>query len=470
MGRTGRWAGNAGARLGPAGALWLGMQLLCAPAAADCLFSDLRWSADGRALEFLAGPLDDPRTLRYDIETRSLRCLDPRVNDPRWTPERVLFRDRFGVFEVRHDDATTQTLLLLPEGSGSFLRDFGEDARGGVLVWTYDHARGTHAIDVLSRGRLTRLPGDLTGSEALRTWKERNRAVRFQFGGGRFVRSSCVRRPARQDRLCIESVGRRGPGPAFRMTLGPPGRVQVVHNQCAPAGVATSRDSTRILVNLFEEVDDKGRSEVLACWVVDWSNAVRVSELLLPDPRPVHGEQTAWVHWTSERAALWADTAGQLLAIDLAERQSRTLVPAGAPPARQPLFRVVALESKRASDIEAGVEALRSAGVETAVREQDGRFELQAGAWSLQADAEKRVEFLRQRGFSGALVRRGHVGDLAPGVVFGWASDGGSRGAYVRHVRSASGVYSEIWMAEGRGQPVLLVGSFAEFSLTPQQP
>ena len=469
MGRTG-CAGLGRARWSPGCALWLGLLWHAEPAAADCLYSDLRWSADGRAIEFLAGPLGDPRTLRYDIETRSLRCLDPRVHDPRWTPERVLFRDLFGVFEVRHDDSSPQTLLLLPEASGAFLRDFGEDARGGVMVWTFDRARGTHAIDVLSRGRMTRVPGDLTGSEALRTWKERNRAVRFQFAGGRFVRSLCVRRPARQDRLCIESVGRRGPGPAFRMTLGPPGRVQVVHNQCAPAGVATARDSTRILVNLFEEVDGKGRSDVLACWVVDWNDAVRVSETLLPDPRPVHGEQTAWVHWTGERAALWADTAGQLFAIDLGERQSRTLVGAGPRPARQPLFRVVALESRRASDIEAGIEALRSAGVEGGVSEEGGRFELQAGGWSAAADAEERVAFLRQRGFSAAEVRRGHAGDMAPGVAFGWSTDGGGRGVFVRHVRGASGTFSEIWMVEGRDQPVRLVGSFADYSLAAQQP
>lgn len=448
------------ARRGKAGLVVL---LLCAGnAAAQCVFSDLQWN--GEALEFVGTAAGETRRLRLDVNGGKLECLDPHVEEVRWTPDRILFRDVFGVFEARRDGAAPEMLVFLPQNTSLFLRDFGEDSRGQLLLWIYDRRDGRHRIEFPSRSGATQLPGQFRGPEALRAWREHNRARPFEAAGGRYVRSLCVRRPGHQDRFCIESVGRRGPGPAFRMTLGAPGSVQVLQNRCAPSGLVPNADSTRVLCNIFEDVDSHGRSDVLSCWMVNWGDAVRLYETLLPSPRPVHGEQRAWVFWAPLQEAFWVDTAGQLYWIDSSGREATPLVGTTGTAKRLPVFRVVAFETSQAAAVDGALAALEAAGVEAAVRTTaNNSLEVQVGGWAERQEALERVDFLRQRGFRDAQVREGTAEEVAPGLGFDWTTDGASRGAFLRHVIEGGRIHSEIWLAEGRNPPVRLLGSLPPF-------
>jgi hypothetical protein len=435
-------------------------------------FSDLVWDADGTRLRFLAGSGDDLRTLEVEPASGFVRCLDPRVTDPVWSEARgkVLFRDRLGVFEVDPNlpELGTQLVLFLPDASRQFVRAFGADARGRLLVWTFDRRRGEHSLWTQFTDGWQPVPGVLDGSEALRLWEERNRARDFKRVGGQFVRSLCVRQPGTKSRLCLESViGRfRGRSPFFRVTMGPPGGVEVLQNRCAPSGVTTSADTSHVVVGLFEELDDDGRSEVLSVWVVDWRNGTRVYETLLPKLVDVRARHDCWALWRPAAPLLWADTAGQLLTVSTLSPDARTLVHMPMAAARAPLYRVVALTAPDASTAQPDLERLREGGLDAGLYDAQMHLEVQVGAATRRAHARSRADQLRMQGYSQAREVEGSVEEIAVGMGFGWSPAAAGRGAFVRHIRGQRGVFSEIWYVERSGStPRLLIPAFEDVDL-----
>jgi len=434
--------------------------------ASSCTFSDLQWSADGTHLRFLAGDAPDLRTLQVDVADGTIECLDPRVREPLWAdaPARVLFRDLFGVFELVPGSRRPPRLrLFLPEASRTFLRAFGVDARGQFLFWTYDLDRGEHELWTQSSPP-ERLTG-LQGPEALRRWDERNRARPFDVAGGLFVRSSCVRQPNTQSRLCLEKVvvGGSEKSPLFRVTLGPPGGVNVLQERCAPSACVTSADSTSVVMGLFEDLDDAGRSEVLSVWECDWHEARRVVETSLPQPIDTRGRHAGWTRWLAGGGLLWADTVGQLFQLPPRFGAPVPLVALAAPtPTPTPVHVVVAGSGPDRAALERLREQLRAAGFEAGIAETAAGFEVQAGAEVDAAAAARRVEQLRRGGFAPAHVREGAVESVAAEVSFAAVAGPAGRIAYVRHRQTARGLFAEIWIAAGAEKPRLLVPAFAD--------
>lgn len=455
-------------------AAWLVLALPARAASDDVYFSDLVWNPEGTHLRFLAGSGDDLRTLEVEPASGFLRCLDPRVREPVWSEARgkVLFRDRLGVFEVDPSGvgAGAQLVLFLPEASMHFVRAFGADARGRLMVWTFDRLRGEHTLWTQFADGWQPVPGVLDSSEALRLWEERNRARDFRRAGGQFVRSLCLRQPGTKSRICLENViGRfRGRSPFFRVTMGPPGGVEVLQNHCAPNGVTASVDTSRVVVGLYEELDDHGRSEVLSVWVVDWTNGTRVYETLLPKLVDVRNRHECWALWRPGSALLWADPAGQLLSVSTASPDARALVHMPMPAARAPLYRVVALTVVDANTAQPYLERLRDAGLDTALYDAQAHLEVQVGAAASRADARARADQLRMQGYSQAREVEGSVEEIAVGMGFGWSSAFGGRGAFVRHTRGQRGVFSEIWYVERSGEtPRLLIPAFENVEPAP---
>jgi sporulation related protein len=442
-----------------------GMLLLPGAAlASSCTFSDLQWSADGTHLRFLAGDAPDVRTLQVDVAGGTIECLDPRVREPLWAdaPGRVLFRDLFGVFELVPGSGRPPRLrLFLPEASRTFLRAFGVDARGQFLFWTYDLDRGEHELWTQSSPP-ERLTG-LQGPEALRRWDERNRARPFDAAGGLFVRSSCVRQPNTQSRLCLEKVvvGGSEKSPLFRVTLGPPGGVDVLQERCAPSACVTSADSTSVVMGLFEDLDDAGRSEVLSVWECNWHEARRVVETSLPQPVDTRGRHAGWARWLAGGGLLWADTVGQLFQLPPRFGAPVALV-ALAAPTPTPVHVVVAGSGADRAALERLREQLRAAGFEAGIAETAAGFEVQTGAEVDAAAAARRVEQLRRGGFAPAHVREGAVESVAAEVSFAAVAGPAGRIAYVRHRQTARGLFAEIWIAAGAEKPRLLVPAFAD--------
>jgi hypothetical protein len=432
-----------------------------------CYFSDLEWRPGGGQLLFLAGSGADLRTLQVDVATGAIVCLDAQVHDPRWAGARArsLFHDLFGVFEIAPDESAPRMLFFLPDFSSLFLRDFGADARGRLLAWTYERRVGEHAIWTQSTTAWDRVPGELTGPEALRLWDQRNAAHSFRRVGGQFVRSTCVRRPRRQDKLCLENLmGATGRSPVFRMTMGAPGGIEVLQNRCAPAGVSPSPDSSRVIVGLFEEVDDGGRSEVLSAWVTDWERATRVYETLLPHLQDARRRQHASAYWVDSRNLLWADAAGQLFQVRTDPPGAQTLVSAVATPVRSGIYRVVAAEVGTAQAARDAAARLSEAGLDAGIFDLQAAFEVQVGGAHLREEAQRRAASLRRSGFPDARVRSGSVEELAVEMGFAWTPTGSGSGAFVRHLRGANGIYSEIWLVEDGAQPRLLVPRFDAFT------
>jgi hypothetical protein len=440
--------------------------LLCASTApeARCTFSDLQWSADGTHLRFLAGDAADVRTLQVDVAGGAIECLDPRVREPHWAdaPGRVLFRDLFGVFElVPGSGRPAQLRLFLPEASRHFLRDFGVDARGQFLFWTYDLDTGDH--ELWTQSSPPEHVTGLKGPEALRRWDERNRSRPFAPAGGSFVRSSCVRQPSTQSRLCLEKVvvGGSEKSPLFRVTLGPPGRVDVLQERCAPSALLTSVDSSFVVMGLFEELDAAGRSEVLSVWECDWREARRVVETSLPRPVDTRGRHAGWARWLAGGGLLWADPMGQLFQLPPRFGAPVALVALDAP-ARSRVHVVVAGGGADRAGAERLQTELRAAGFEAGIAETGAGFEVQAGA-EVDADAAaRRVAQLRRGGFAQALARDAPVESVAVEMSFAAVAGPAGRIAYVRHRQSARGLCAEIWIAAAGEKPRLLVPAFAD--------
>ncbi|UCE03838.1 MAG: SPOR domain-containing protein [Candidatus Latescibacterota bacterium] len=432
-----------------------------------CYFSDLEWAPGDGQLRFLAGSGEDLRTLQVDVASGAIACLDARVHDPRWAGARarVLFHDLFGIFEIAPEESAPRMLLFLPDLSSLFLRDYGADARGRLLVWTYERRLGEHAIWMQSTTTWDRVPGQLTGPEALRLWDQRNASRSFRRVGGQFVRSTCVRRPRRKDKLCLENLmGATGRSPLFRMTMGAPGGIEVLQNRCAPAGVSPSPDSSRVVVGLFEEVDDGGRSEVLSAWVANWDGATRVYETLLPGLRDVRRRQETSAYWVDRRNLLWADAAGQLFQLRTDPPGAQTVVGAVATPVRSSIYRVIAAEVGSVEAARDAAARLGEAGLDAGIFDLQAAFEVQVGGGYAREEAQRRAEGLRRSGFPDARVRSGRVEELAVEMGFAWTPTGSGAGAFVRHLRGANGIYSEIWFVEDGAQPRLLVPRFDEFT------
>jgi hypothetical protein len=437
-----------------------------------CWFSDLRWSDDGGSLLFLAGDLQNVRTLQYELDTGNLDCIDPRVSDPVWgtSSGRVLFHDQFGVFEVRVDgEHPPRMVVFLPDVSQHYLRDFGEDNRAQPMVWTYDRRAARHSILTIAPEGMIALPGALPGGEARRAWQDRNQARHFETVGGLFVRSACFQRPRLKDQLCFENLAGGGRTPLFRITMGPPGGVQVIQNRCAPSGMAQSRDSTRVVLGVYEEVDRQGKSEVLSCWVADWDDARRVSETLLPGLVDVGRRQHSSIHWLSSRSALWSDPVGQLLAVDIDSAKATPLVSLPPMAVRTPLHRVVVALPGRLEEAQDILRQLEEEGLDAGIAEVPRGFEVQVGAWSDRNQALHRVEFLQNRGYTSAHIREGGVERVATDMGFGWLPRGLGEGVFLRLVRGTQGTFTELWWAAQGQEPQRLIPSFEMFTPMPMQ-
>jgi hypothetical protein len=449
----------------------VGASVSLAQAADGCWFSDLRWSDDGESLLFLAGQGQEIRTLRYDLDTGNLTCIDPRVADPVWgaASGRVLFRDQFGIFESRVDSQhPPRMVVFLPEVSQHFLRDFGEDNRGQPMVWTYDRRAAQHSIVTLAPEGAFALPGTLPGAEARRAWQDRNQAQRFENAGGLYVRSSCFHRPRLKDQLCFENIGgsssRRNP--LFRITMGPPGGVEVIQNRCAPNAMVQSRDSTRVLLGVYEEVDRQGQSEVLSCWVADWEDARRVSETLLPQLVDVGERQKTWIHWVSPRRVLWVDVVGQLLSVEVDSAKATALVPLTEAVERSPVHRVVLGIANDLEEAQAMERQLEENGLDAGIQSVPRGYEVQVGAWADRQQAMQRADFLQDNGWPAAHVREGGIEMVAIGMGFEWLPRRSGEGVFVRLVQGISGTFAELWWAQPSQQPRRLIPSFEEFAPT----
>jgi hypothetical protein len=432
-------------------------------AADDCYFSQLRWTEDGRRLELVAGAGAATRHLAVDVASGRLECTAPQVLEPVWgeVGRRVLFRDDFGLYELRPADATpaARALLFLPAASPQFLRAYGEDARGRVLVWTFDRQTGEHAIRTLEAAPGSP-PRKGSGPEALRAWQSANVARPFAPAGGRFVRSTCLRRPASPaTRLCVEQIVDGTPRGLFRVTLGAPGGVRILSERCAPSAFAPSPDSSHVVLGLLEDIDGAGRAAALAAWSVGWQDGRAVARRALPAPRDIRARHETWVRWIDRTRCLWADAGGALSLLDVEAGTAAPLVHGGDAPAHADVWRVVVQEVDTRAAAEALVASLRAAGFEAGIREREARFEVQAGAMERRPEAEARAAALRGRG-QRPEVRRGTVEDVAPGVASGHAAGPGGRSAFVRNVDGPHGRGSEIWMVSGSAPERLLVASF----------
>jgi hypothetical protein len=309
------------------------------------------------------------------------------------------------------------------------------------------------------------LPGALSGDEARRAWQDRNQAQRFTQVGGMFVRSACFLRPRRKDQLCFESVGGGSAGSRmFRITMGPPGGVEVVQNRCAPSAMSQSADSARVILGVYEEVDRQGRSEVLSCWVADWQQARRVRETLLPSLVDVSLRQTASVHWLSSQQVLWADAVGQLLNVnvDAADAVPRVSLPAVR--SRSPMHRgVVAVADDLAAAQQLAAQ-LETSGLDVGLLAVARGYEVQVGAWSDRNQALQRADFLQRNGYPSAHVREGSVDKVAPDMGFEWLPRTTDEGVFLRLVQGTQGTFAELWWAAPSEEPQRLIPSFEAFT------
>jgi len=437
-------------------------------AVADCCFSALEWSADGSHLSFVAGTDGDARRLTLDVARGSIDCPEPQVHEPSWCEvgRRILFRDRFGVFEVRPEDPVgpPQLLVFLPEASRHFLRALGEDALGRLLLWTYDREAAEHCLWTLGPGGLERLPGQPTGPEALRFWQARNVARRFASAGGRFVRSVCLRRPGGSENICLEETPGSGGGHgsiSFRLTLAVPPHVQVLATNAVPAGLAADADSSRVLIGLFEDVDAAGTSSMLCTWMLDWRQGQRLHAGALVSPVDVGTYHEAWVHWWGDERALWADAAGELLRLDRSAAAAVELVPLRSPPTAAVLYRVVALVTAQLAEAEAAARKLRAAGGEAGILATSEGYEVQAAVFASASEAAAHVVPLQRQGFVAAGVRASGPKDLGAGLDLATATAPDGRTAVVRNVEGPGGRFSEIWLVPPHGGASRLLASFA---------
>lgn len=421
--------------------------------ARDALVSDLRWSADGGTITCRAGAGAHTRRLVLDAATGGAACPTPELRDPSWSEARrsVLFRDLFGIYEVEAGGSvgSARQVLFLPESSPHFLRALGSDARGRILAWTYDRRQARHEIWSLESGVV-----DSTvyaaGPEALLAWRRRNEAVAFDAVPNRFVRTACIRRSSGEARLCAEIVPDGTRTPTFRVTLGPPGGIDVLTTHCVPTAMAPSPDSSRIVLGLLERVRD-GRSALASAWLVTWSGGRRAYELPLDPPADVRVLGGAWVRWLPGDRALWAESHTGLWMLD--GSTGRPLVAAPRDAAHGALACVVVDRTGDRHDAAAIARRLRDAGFEGGWLQHDSGYEIQAGASAERASLEARAARLRQQGWAGARVEDRAVEAIAPGIAYGHASGPAGKLAWSRIVERDGERASEIWVQAGDEAP-----------------
>jgi len=419
--------------------------------AGDCFFSNLRWRAD--SVEFVAGSATETRTLLADPATGRILCLDPRVREPVMAGGRVVFTDLFGVFEFDPASAARPRQVLFVPGAGSaFLRAAGADARGRTLVWTYDRDRAEHVFWSAAGTGYDRIVQP-SGIAALGAWRTRNVATAFAAAATRFVRSTCLRRPHGEERLCIESVAGTD---RWRLTLGAPNDVSVLAPDCTPVAFAAIADSSLALVEVVEPGADAGSGPALVTWLARWSEGARRMTRVAPPPVRA---TASWFHREAGQSVLWADASGTLWRIPLDGGDAKMLVEAPPPKRHAELFRVVLTVTERLGTADSLQARLAAAGQEAGIAVRAGLHEVQSGAYAERGPAQARVAALRQRGFAGARVESGDPTSLAPGVEFGHATGTSGRVAWVRRVERRGGVYTELWMQTPGEAPRLLVPS-----------
>lgn len=415
----------------------------------DCFFSQLHWRTEG--LELLAGTATESRTLRVDPANGRLVCVDPQVHEPVRVGERILFTDLFGVFEFV-PGKPPKHLLFVPSAGRTFVRAVGADAQGRTLVWSFDRERDEHILWSAGGAGFDRLV-QANGPAALGAWQARNVAKPFSAAVTRFVRSTCLRRPHGDERLCVESIAGTE---RWRLTLGAPQDVSQLVPECTPVAFAAMPDSQVALIEVVEPATGAGQTAALVTWLVRWSQgAQRVTRVSPPPARP----GASWFHFDGSTSVSWADASGTLwrIPLDGAPVTALIAVPPEKPPAE--LFRVVVMVTDRRAAADSARARLASAGQEAAVRQREGRYEVQAGAYSERGPAQARAAALRQRGFNPVRVESGDATSIAPGLDFGQATGAAGRTAWVRNVERGAGLYSELWIQVPGEAPRLLVPS-----------
>ncbi len=409
----------------------------CPARAGDCYFSQVRWRAEG--VEFVAGSAAETRTLLVDPATGRVHCLDPRVREPLMASGRVVFTDLFGVFEFDPASrARPRQVLFMPSSGSTFVRAAGADTRGRTLVWTYDRDRAEHIFWNAAGTGFDRIVQP-NGPAALGAWRTRNVATAFATATTRFVRSTCLRRPHGEERLCIESVAGTD---RWRLTLGPPNEVVVLTPDCTPVAFAAIADSSLALVEVIEPGAGAGSGPALVTWLARWSEGARRVTRVAPPPSTANA---SWFHREAGTSVLWADASGTLWRIPLEGGEATVLVEAPLQKRHAEVFRVVLAVTERRERADSLQARLAAGGIEARIATRGGLHEVQSGAYGERGPAQARIAALRQRGFAGARVESGDARSLAPGVEFAHATGTSGRTAWVRRVERRDGVYTELW-------------------------
>jgi hypothetical protein len=410
---------------------------------ADCTFSDLEWA--GEAVRLRVHCAGDTRDAVVDIARGAPDGVDPRVREPVWCASRrsILFRDALGVFEVRAEPgAAARLCFFLPGGTPLFLRAFGADADGRLLVWVYDRDATRHELWTAAAGAAPGRERVGSGPEALAWWKAHDTGEPFRRAGGRYVRTACVRFGSKPERVCVEPTGRGTDGrPRFQLVLGRAGAMGEWARDVVPSGLAAAPDSSFAIVGLEEGGAAGGRATV---WVVTPEAARRAAT-----GGPASGFETR-VRWLDSAAALWVDAAGALWRVG--DGDAAALVPARPGPAPSVLHRLVVARTADADTAAAVERRLAAAGFEGARRRDGALWEVQAGATAVRAEAETRASALRARGFVPRL-ESGDAAAVAPGLAFGVALGTHGRRAFVRNTETSAGVVSELWLQDGAAPP-----------------
>lgn len=447
-----------------------GLVILCLewPAwacAGGAFVSDLQWSADGKQIVFRAGAPEEARTLVLDIATGGVSCPAPQVREPNWSQARgaVLFRDVFGVFEAEVGPRVgpPRQVLFLPAASPLFLRACGSDSQGRILVWTYDRRSARHEIWTLESGNAVATPLE-SGPEALLAWRRRNQASAFEAVSNRFVRTACLRRPGSDARLCAELVPDGTRTPNYRVTLGPPGGIEILATHCYPTALAAAPDSSRVVLGLLERVQE-GRSALASAWLVSWADARRVYELPLEPAVDVRARRGAWVRWLDSQRALWAEGHAGLWKLEAQSGQPLVAAPRTVQHAR--LACVVVDRVRERADAEAMASALREAGLEAGVLQRAMGYEIQAGASSNRESLQARTARLRQMGFARAVVETCSIEEIAPGVPYGHVPGPAGLLAWAVLVDHDGERLPEIHVQVGEAPPRRVLGDWGSPSL-----
>lgn len=436
--------------------VWSGFMLLVVagiPArAGDCFFSRLRWCTEG--VEFVAGSATETRTLVVDPATGRIVCRDPRVAEPQIAAGSVVFTDLFGVFAFDlANTAPPRQVLFMPRAGNTFLRAAGVDARGRPLAWTYDRERAEHSFwSAATESGFDRVVQP-SGPAALGAWRSRNVATAFTAAGTRFVRTTCLRRPQGDTRMCVESVAGTN---RWRLTFGAPSDVGVLVPECTPVAFAAMTDSSLALIEVVEPGVDAGAPASLVTWLARWTEGARRVSRITPLPSLT---RASWLYPESRESLLWADASGTLWRIPIHGGDAAALVEAVSQPSHAEVWRTIVAQLERREAADSLQLRLQATGQEARIATNAGSYEVQAGAFAERGPAQARVAALRQRGFLGARAEGGDASKLAPGVEYGHVTDHSGRTAWVRRVERRSGVFTELWLQSPGQAPRLLVPS-----------